>query len=106
MPIAVARHIGVTPLTPEQIDIACTGWQGKSPLWYYILREADVCAGGHRLGPIGGRIVAEVLIGLIDSDATSFRPNSQDWRPTKRSANCWRPDSDPECSEIRSNSSS
>jgi hypothetical protein len=80
---AVARHIGVTPLTPEQIGIACTGWQGETPLWYYILREADVCAGGHRLGPVGGRIVAEVLIGLIDSDATSFRRNTRDWRPHK-----------------------
>ena len=80
---AVARHIGVTPLTTEQIGIASTGWQGETPLWYYILREADVCAGGHRLGPIGGRIVAEVLIGLIESDATSFRRNSQDWRPHK-----------------------
>ena len=80
---AVARHIGVTPLTTEQIGIACTGWQGETPLWYYILREADVCAGGHRLGPVGGRIVAEVLIGFIDSDATSFRRNTQDWRPHK-----------------------
>jgi len=80
---AVARHIGVTPLTTEQIGIASTGWQGETPLWYYILREADVCAGGHRLGPIGGRIVAEVLIGLIDSDATSFRRKSRDWRPHK-----------------------
>jgi hypothetical protein len=46
---------------------------GETPLWYYILREADVCAGGHRLGPMGGRIVAEVLVGLIDADARSFR---------------------------------
>lgn len=80
---AVARHIGITPITAEQIGIASVGWQGETPLWYYILREADVCAGGYRLGPVGGRIVAEVLIGLIDSDATSYRQNSGDWRPQK-----------------------
>jgi hypothetical protein len=80
---AVARHIGITPITSEQVGIAPVGWQGETPLWYYILREADVCTGGHRLGPVGGRIVAEVLLGLIDSDATSFRHNSRDWRPQK-----------------------
>ena len=80
---AVARPIGVAPLTAEQVGITSTGWRGETPLWYYILREADVCAGGHRLGPVGGRIVAEVLIGLIDSDATSYRQSSRDWRPQK-----------------------
>jgi Animal haem peroxidase len=80
---ALARYIGAPLLTAEQIGIASTGWHGETPLWFYILREADVCAGGHRLGPIGGRIVAEVLVGLIDADATSFRRNSQKWRPQK-----------------------
>jgi hypothetical protein len=80
---AVARHIEVPPLAPEQVGIASTGWQGETPLWYYILREADVCTGGHRLGPVGGRIVTEVLVGLIDADPTSFRQNSQEWQPQK-----------------------
>src|ERR1700728_1649993 len=80
---AVARHIGVTPLTAEQVGITSTGWQGETPLWYYILREADACTGGHRLGPVGGRIVAEVLVGLIGADPTSFRKNTQEWRPRK-----------------------
>jgi len=49
----------VTPLTAEQVGITSTGWHAETPLWYYILREADACTGGHRLGPVGGRIVAE-----------------------------------------------
>jgi hypothetical protein len=77
---SVARHMGITPLTPEQVGIASTGWHGETPLWYYILREADSCARGHRLGPVGGRIVAEVLVGLIDADATSFRHKSPGWK--------------------------
>jgi len=80
---AVARHIGITPITVEQIGIASVGWQGETPLWYYILREADVYTGGHRLGPVGGRIVAEVLVGLIDADSASYRRNQREWRPKK-----------------------
>ena len=78
---AVARHLGIPPLTAEQIGLASTGWRAETPLWYYILREAAACAGGLRLGPVGGRIVAEVLIGLIDNDKASFRNVRPEWRP-------------------------
>jgi len=80
---SLARHMGIAPLTAEQVGIASTDWHGETPLWYYILREADACAGGHRLGPVGGRIVAEVLVGLIDADETSFRHSKQDWKSQK-----------------------
>jgi hypothetical protein len=32
---------------------------------------------------VGGRIVAEVLIGLVDADVSSFRRSRQEWRPKK-----------------------
>ena len=80
---AVARHIGITPLSAEQVGLASRGWRVETPLWYYILREAEVCTGGHRLGPVGGTIVTEVLVGLIDADATSFRRHGRDWLPHK-----------------------
>ena len=80
---AVARHIGITPITAEQIGITSAGWHGETPLWYYILREADVCTGGNRLGPVGGGIVTETLVGLIDADATSYRRSQQEWQPQK-----------------------
>ena len=78
----VARHIGITPLTAEHVGLTSTGWRGETPLWYYILREADTSTGGHCLGPVGGRIVAEVLVGLIDKDPTSYRQNKE-WTPRK-----------------------
>ena len=81
---AVARHMGIVPLTGEEVGLASTSWQGETPLWYYILREAAACTGGHRLGPVGGRIVTEVLVGLVDADPTSFRHNNRDWRPQKK----------------------
>jgi len=80
---AVACHLGISPLTKDQVGIASTGWNGETPLWFYILREADVCTGGNQLGPVGGLIVAEVLVGLIDADTTSFRRSQQEWRPQK-----------------------
>jgi hypothetical protein len=80
---AVARHIGIAPLTAQQVGIASTGWKGETPLWYYILREADAFTEGHRLGPVGGRIVTEVLVGLIDADTGSFHRTDQAWRPHK-----------------------
>ena len=69
----LARHMGVTALTPNECGLASTGWAGETPLWYYILKEAAQQADGHHLGAVGGRIVAEVLLGLIDSDDQSYR---------------------------------
>jgi hypothetical protein len=44
--------------------------------------ESAARAEGERLGPVGGRIVAEVLTGLIDADPTSYRALDPDWSPT------------------------
>lgn len=52
-----------------------------TPLWLYILREADLMADGAHLGPVGGRIVGEVLIGLLEMDPTSIL-NAGGWAPT------------------------
>jgi hypothetical protein len=91
------------------------GWeflQHSTPLWYYILKEADLlgdhqgvdensldmeAAGGpsvlpeyssqidkrqnQALGPIGGRLVAEVIIGLLEDDPESCLRQDPDWRP-------------------------
>jgi len=79
---AVARRVGEAALTADEVGAANAGWPGETPLWYYILREADVRCGGNRLGPVGGRIVGEVLIGLLDLDAGSVRHAPGDWQPT------------------------
>jgi hypothetical protein len=78
----VARLLGETPLTPKEVGAASLGWHGETPLWYYVLREADVREGGNRLGPVGARIVGEVLIGLLDLDPTSVRHAPEGWQPT------------------------
>jgi hypothetical protein len=54
----------------------------STPLWYYVLKEAEIMAGGQRLGPVGGRIVGEVIIGLLQLDRKSFLSVDPQWRPT------------------------
>jgi len=58
------------------------GLAERTPLWFYILKEAELLGGGTRLGPVGGRIVAEVFIGLLEDDSSSFMATNPDWTPT------------------------
>jgi hypothetical protein len=37
-------------------------------VWFYILKEAEARGAGNQLGPVGGRIVAEVPLGLLRAD--------------------------------------
>jgi hypothetical protein len=79
---ATARAMGVEPLTRDEAGLGAFGWEGETPLWLYVLREADVRGGGDRLGEVGGRLVAEVLLGLLDADPESYRAIDPSWQPT------------------------
>ena len=59
------------------------GFQTKTPLWYYILKEAEVMANGNSLGPVGSRIVAETIIGQIRQDPDSFLNVPGGWSPAQ-----------------------
>ena len=79
---AVAGALGVEPISPDRIGLAASGWTGETPLWIYVRREADALHDGARLGPVGGRILGEVLVGIIDADPEPFRSVDRSWRPT------------------------
>jgi hypothetical protein len=79
---AIAHRLAVPALSAEQVGLADSGWAGETPLWFYILKEAEVLHDGDRLGPVGGRIVGEVLVGIIDADPESFRSVDPTWTPT------------------------
>lgn len=60
------------------------------PLWIYLLAEAEEIgrseANGNRsqgegLGPVGARIVAETIIGLLELDDHSFLGSNRNWKP-------------------------
>jgi hypothetical protein len=54
----------------------------EMPLWYYVLAEAREHTDGEHLGPVGSTIVAEVLVGLVASDTSSFLTVQPGWEPT------------------------
>lgn len=73
---AVAEAMG-TPSAAVQ-----AGLTGETPLWYWLLREAEVVAQGRRLGPTGARLVAEVLLGMLAADPSSYLHAPALWTPS------------------------
>ena len=107
---SVARAMNITPLKDKEIligkavdapekpldDITTVSsvFKGNCPLWAYILAEAmqhratvkipvqeDIKISTPQLGPVGGRIVAEVFLGLLAGDKTSFLNLDPQWQP-------------------------
>ena len=76
--------MGVQKLTPADLkELKPYGFDTSTPLWYYVLKRSGAASPtGSHLGPVGGRIVAEVLIGLIQSDPSSFLVQKPNWTPT------------------------
>jgi hypothetical protein len=80
-----AEKLSVNALTPEEVRkgpheavLSDPVFRGRTPLWYYVLKEAEL-NGGRRLGPVGSRIVAETLVALIRRSPYSIL-NDPDWR--------------------------
>ena len=77
----VARRLGLEPISKEDL-----GLKRDAPLWYYILKEAELNHDGERLGEVGGRIVTEVFHGFLKSDPESYVSAAPNWKPTLPSA--------------------
>jgi len=79
-----ARALGVQPLTAEELTAGLPAAEvallqedaglllARTPLWYYVLREAKVMHDGNQLGPVGARIVCETFIRMLKRDRDSF----------------------------------
>jgi hypothetical protein len=89
---AVAEALGVRPLTDAElrqgnsqaVDDALTagGFVQSTPLWFYVLKEAEVRANGNSLGEVGSRILAETLIGELLADPDSYLTRGAGWNPS------------------------
>lgn len=79
---AVAEAMGLESLSnvdfemdnPEEIVLPEA--MDETPLFLYALEEARVQMDGEKLGDVGGRIVAEVVIGLLEGDPNSILNNN------------------------------
>jgi hypothetical protein len=76
---AAAAAMKVTPLPDAELAPAPAG---SAPLWFYVLREAQVVHEGQHLGPVGGRVVGETLLGLLRADPQSYLSLDPAWTPT------------------------
>lgn len=48
------------------------GLEQNTPLFYYLLKEAEINAAGVTLGPIGSHIVSEVIQGALEADTDGY----------------------------------
>jgi hypothetical protein len=81
----IARAIGVQSLEAQffpELQAIGHGLPASTPLWYYILKEAEVLGDGLHLAGVGARVVGEVFIGLLQLDQTSFLRTNPSWVPT------------------------
>lgn len=89
---AVAERMGIAPIRDDALVVGrateadmprnkpvvhySPEFRNNAPLWFYILAEAQQGFRKDdtpiRLGPVGGRIVAEVIVGLMWSNPASF----------------------------------
>ncbi|MEE3101671.1 MAG: hypothetical protein VX463_18090, partial [Pseudomonadota bacterium] len=82
----------IRPLSPETL---CGGHTGqalrdglaeRTPIWAYVLREAETLGRGERLGPLGSALMAEAVIGALACDPESV------WNRPGRGGGRWSPD--------------
>jgi len=78
----IAKEIGADPVEVPQFQPFGFNLDKSTPLWPYCLHEAFVQENGLHLGQVGGTIVGEVIIGLLELDHRSFLAQNPLWRPT------------------------
>lgn len=74
------------PLMPEQIsellpDNLKSQFSKQTPLWFYLLAEAEIKENGQTLGEVGSRIIAETFVKLIELSPYSILKDG--WQPGK-----------------------
>jgi hypothetical protein len=82
---SIANEMGIPALSNNELSELQSirgSFVTSTPLFYYILKEAELREDGLRLGPVGGRIVAEVFIGLLQLDPDSYLTAQPNWVPT------------------------
>ena len=89
---AIAQAMGVASLTADEVKsgshqavIEAHGFAESTPLWYYILKEADIQEDGLRLGQVGSRLLVETFHALVESSQDSIL-REENWKPSLSAA--------------------
>lgn len=82
----IAQNMGAQMLHLQELAGYGVALENQTPLWYYVLAEAEMLASGLHLGPVGGRIVGEVFAGLLELDPRSYLSAQPGWIPSLPSA--------------------
>jgi heme peroxidase len=90
---SVAAAMGVAPLSANELRLGNSGplnqvledngFLERTPLWFYVLKEAEVRTNGNSLGELGSRIVCETIIGQLLNDPESYLKQQGGWDPSK-----------------------
>lgn len=88
---SVAREMGVAALSADELRqgnsdalnqvLEANGFLERTPLWFYVLKEAEVRANGNSLGELGSRLVCETIIGQLLNDSDTFLNAAGGWNP-------------------------
>ena len=78
----IAQNMGEQQLLITELADYGVALENQTPLWYYVLAEAERLTDGLTLGPVGGRIVGEVFVGLLQLDPNAFLRVQPNWKPT------------------------
>ena len=83
LPSGQAVQTGLKERTvPADVHLKACELQDHTPLWYYILLEAQVQEHGVRLGRVGSRLLAEVIeMALRRSEGSYLQEHGAGWRP-------------------------
>ena len=90
---AVADALGVEKLTEDELKqgnspevneaLENGDFLDNTPLWFYVLKEAEVKEEGNRLGEVGSRLVVETQLGVMKNDKGSYLNEKNGWDPSK-----------------------
>jgi hypothetical protein len=78
----ISQAMGYPMLHLQELAHYGVALENQTPLWYYVLAEAQQQTDGLTLGQTGGRLVGEVFIGLLQLDPNSYLRVQPTWRPT------------------------
>ncbi len=104
---AVAMAMGLAPIEDDKLKVGKANegdaptnrkitdlsprFAGNAPLWYYVLAEAQQQFKKNEtpihLGPVGGRLVGEVFLGLMLKDSHSFLRAHPKFKPHPKLVN-------------------